>query len=295
MTRLQLQDQRFDFVNSEETKLFKLIASAQKTFFADLIKLVFDFKVDSEGKITFSTYNITQQKKVRKLVENFNKTFGGKIAERIAKGVSRIITFNKKYFGTMSEKKAVTAATKSAEKKVLLNLGWDPVKKAAIKDSWLYNIANDDKIAGQIVREFNKGIAGKKDRSVFVKDFEKKFFGKTNGIVEARFKQQTNDIYATYDRQVQLELADQLKYNNFIWAHTVKDTSTDFCRQRSNIIYSREFAEKWDSDLDWQGKKDGNDIFIDGHGYNCRSTLNWISDGLAKILINQGRPFNVYN
>jgi len=295
MTTRQIQNERLDFVNAEERKLFKLIARAQRDFFNDLLKLVFDFRVDDEGKLTFSTYNITQQKKVRKLVDAFNGSFGKEIVERIIKGVSRLITFNKKYFDTQSEKRIVKKAAKSAENKVYLNIGWDHDKKIPIKNSWLDQVANDNKIAGQIVREFNKGISGKQDRATFVKNFENKFFGKTNGIVEARFKQQTNDVFATYDRTVQLEIADQLGYNYFIWAHTVKDTSTDFCRDRSNNIYTREFAERWDQDLDWQGKKDGNDIFIDGHGYNCRSTINWISDGVAETLIKRGRTLNEYN
>ena len=79
------------------------------------------------------------------------------------------------------------------------------------------------------------------------------------------------------------EYANQLQLNYFIYQGGEIKTTRAFCEERNGNVYTREEGASWNS-LQWEGQKEGNNIFIDGGGYNCRHYLDWISYELAKQL-----------
>ena len=103
------------------------------------------------------------------------------------------------------------------------------------------------------------------------------------GIVESHYYTHAHDSFAEYDRTVQNNFAAALDLNYAIYAGGEMKTTREFCIHRNGKVYNREEILSWNS-LDWQGKKEGNNILIDAGGYNCRHYFDWISWQLAKQL-----------
>ena len=200
------------------------------------------------------------------------------------KRIQELLGLNRLYFRSFTE--VADRQHQRIRAKIMLDIGYDERRKKLIKNGWLYKIVNSTTVATEVAQLFSSAISGKQRIGAFKELFRNVVINPNGlGVTQKQFYSRTNDIFAKYDRAINLDYADDLKLKYFIWAHTVKDTSTEFCRRRSNQIYSREFADTWDATLNWKGKKPNNNIYTDGHGYNCRATLNFISDEVAEVLI----------
>ena len=94
-------------------------------------------------------------------------------------------------------------------------------------------------------------------------------------------KQRAFDIFQQVDRQASLLYAEELKLNYVLWNNSPKKSTTDFCRTRAGKVYSIQEINAWDNQ-NWKGKfTTGHRTLIDGHGYGCRTSIDFISDKLA--------------
>lgn len=59
--------------------------------------------------------------------------------------------------------------------------------------------------------------------------------------------------------------------------------SRQFCKERNNKVFTKAEIESW-KELEWEGKPENYDPFINVGGTGCRHTLDWISIELAVIL-----------
>lgn len=89
--------------------------------------------------------------------------------------------------------------------------------------------------------------------------------------------------FQAYARGLDDEFSRALDLNYAIYAGGEIKTTRDFCDERNGNVYNRETILSWNN-LEWQGKKENNNILIDLGGYNCRHDLDWISYQLAKRL-----------
>ena len=290
MTRNNFEKERLKLVNDLEVQLNKRVSSAQGKLYTKVLELISELDLD-DGAIKFTTANINKQKKIRTIIDSFNKTTLSGVVTWLINRVKDVVKVNKKYFATMTD--GLTATAKKVEANILKSLGFE--KGKLIKDSRLFNLLNDNSTAAKLTSVINKGINGNQTITR-LREGVKKLVVNDNGLgdLQRRFKQSANDVFAEADRATQLQYANELNYNFLIWGHTIFDGSTTFCRERSNRLYTREFAVAWDFELDWKGKKDGNNVLIDGHGHNCRATVNWISDQLA-AQFEKTIGLNIYN
>jgi hypothetical protein len=121
-----------------------------------------------------------------------------------------------------------------------------------------------------------------------VRDETESFIVGTNqklGVVDNfnLVQNRVQDTFAENDRRISNEYANELQLNYFIYQGGEIKTTRTFCEERNGGVYTREEGEAWNS-LQWDGMKEGNNIFVDGGGYNCRHYLDWISYELAKQL-----------
>ena len=274
MTRKQLQDERFKLIMDLEIKLARRVENAQRELYSKILEVIGELNTD-EGKITFTAANITKQNRVREVVEEFHRGRLSRVVMWMVNRIRDLVSINRRYFSTMAEEVG------NISDRILSSFGY--ANGRLRRGSRLFNLLNDNSTLTRISTIISNGINGNQTltrlrqslRNLVIRDDRL-------GDVQRRFFQNAGDIFAEADRTIQLQYANDLGFNFLIWAHTIIDTSTEFCRERSNRLYSRDFAERWDIELEWKGKKEGNNVFVDGHGYGCRSTVNWISDPLAR-------------
>lgn len=155
----------------------------------------------------------------------------------------------------------------------------------------LANFANQYKISPAVAnstRQFAMQQMSMGTSFADVRDATESFIIGTNqklGVVDNfnLVQHRVQDVFAEADRTMSNEYANQLQLNYFIYQGGEIKTTRAFCEERNGNVYTREEGASWNS-LQWEGQKEGNNIFIDGGGYNCRHYLDWISYELAKQL-----------
>ena len=93
-----------------------------------------------------------------------------------------------------------------------------------------------------------------------------------------------NDAASTLLRSERNLEAISLGLNYAIFQGGLALDSSMFCQERNNLIYSRVEISKWDRDFQMPYKYDP---FVDLGGFNCRHTLDWISDGMATVMFEE--------
>lgn len=276
-----------------QKQLSKLVAASQRSLYAKFVDLMDDLDLDDAGQLKSSGSNYAKRKDISLIVSAYGATQGRSLAKWIYGKVMKLFGLNKNYFKTIvpSLKESVE---NRARRKVLLDLGYNEKKKELIKDGWLYAITNNTNLVGKTIKIFNDAFTSGTSLKDFRSNFKNFFLGgKGLGQLEKDFYTQTFDVFQKYDRTIGLVYADDLGLSYGIWAGVPKKTTTDFCRRRSNQLFDRETMKKWESQT-WSGKKPNHNIFTDGHGYNCRYVIDWISNQLAEQLI-KTRGLNQFN
>ena len=70
-------------------------------------------------------------------------------------------------------------------------------------------------------------------------------------------------------------LAKKFGYTHFVYTGGLIEKSRAFCRERDGNTYSIEEGQSWNN-LDWNGKIEGVDFFVQIAGHNCRHHLQFI-------------------
>lgn len=117
-----------------------------------------------------------------------------------------------------------------------------------------------------------------------------------DGQLTRHFKTFATDSFAMYDRVTNNEFAVQLGLKYALYAGGLIETSRPFCKIRNNKVFTDAEIKKFGTSKDtyggytnkskgeFQGKNVEYDPFRDCGGYNCRHTLNYITESLAKRL-----------
>lgn len=293
MSRSKHQKDRLKYSQESEENLKDKIKRLQQSLYNKVVQSFQSFSSDETGRLSFSVRNIQKVKQVGVLitqeVKERSKTLLGWIFRRLLK----LFGINKKYFRQVVEPKESTE--ERALRKLMLIYGYDIKEQKIIQGGYLSQIANTNVIANEISRYILQALSSR----MTLKDFRSNFLnlfinpGKT-GILQRYFSRFTKDIFMQFDRSTQVELAKEYELNHFIYAGTVMKNTRGFCEERVNRVYTVEEAEKW-NDLTWKGKIPGVDFFIQCGGYNCRHTLNFITEALAKSLEKRVGAINSYH
>ena len=287
--------ERAQFIRKFQAELVKRVKSVQSSLYYSLLDIITSLNTDKDGIIRLSDANIRRGERVGLLIENFGQnTVKNRVIGWLVRRFETLNKLNRQYF------RKVDVQSKDvhdrARELTMRRWGIDVKNETIVRGSYFDSLIRSEPVAQEILQRFQSALAGNTSLSDFQKAMRDDLVaeGGNLGAFERYFYRNTFDILQEHDRQVGKVYADDLQLNYLIWNHTTKDTSTDFCNKRQGRIFTREFAARWDSELNWKGKKPNNDVFIDGHGYNCRTSIDWISDELAERLI-KSRGVNEYN
>ena len=130
-----------------------------------------------------------------------------------------------------------------------------------------------------------QSIVSGRDLQSFQTGFRQLVMGgtQTDGALRAWWRQYAYDAYNQAQEIVNVNMAEELKLNYFIYQGSIIPTSRQFCVKRAGKVFSKQEALTWknDPDLIDQKTKASYNPFIERGRYNCRHFLNWISDELA--------------
>lgn len=280
-SRSQLAKMRRKSRDSFTDKLLKRIGRLQNHLYSIVLDTILNLETDKNGNIKFTQTNIRRAETgLRIKIQSFQKDSG--LLSWVVNRMLEITDINKRYFSKVVTEKPLSIDEK-AIRLVMRRWGYDVGSNRIIRSGYLAALQTDSGIAKDIATQIYQAIQAKTPLKDFQKQFKQKFTGGQNslGMLERYYNQRTGDLFTQVDRQISKVYADELDLKYVIWNNDPKKTTTDFCRERAGNVYSVEEVNSWDS-LKWKGKKlIGHNTLIDGHGYNCRTSIDYISKELA--------------
>lgn len=274
--------------------LNKLIQTIQGALYAQFASIVDDLLTDEDGKISTTVRNVTAPNRIGVRIQTETKTQAPRLISRIVRGLLRVLGLNRFYFRSMPDLKSESIDDRVL-RKVMLRYGYDTTRNAIIPGGWLDQLSDNQALTQRVTSDIRQAMAAKTPLNEFKKQFRDAFTGKNGlGYLQQHYNTFVFDLHQQFDRQTQLEYADQLKLNHALYSGTIKDNTRPFCEQRTGQVYTREFIAKWEN-LEFQGKlRVGYNPFVHCGGYNCRHHLNWVSPLIAERIAKGKENINTY-
>ena len=248
-------------------------------------------KTDQEGRVQFTVSNIRASNGVFQQIKRFAKRNGQRLIKWLIVRLSDLFKVNSYYFRSFLE--YPKSRDEKAIAKLMLQLGFDNSTNKVVKGGFFSRVFNMDGVASGIARDIQQALASRLTLTAFRDLFRARF--EAAKYVEKWFRRFTGDLFHQFDASSQEVLADELGLVHFVYAGTAIKTTRCFCERRMNRIYTKDFAGEW-NDLEWRGKIEGGNVFVDRGGYNCRHHMSYITETRANRMSNQ-REFkiNSYN
>lgn len=272
------------------TSLLQTIRGLQREAYQSVLEWLLEANLEQEnGRLKYTVSNMGKVQGVFKVFERFGKTLKKVLFGEIQKQTAIISQANERYFTGLTE--GHSGVQDEAREAALLRLGYNPSEKYILPGSYFEKLFSTREVAERVASLVNQAIQAQMPLSEFRKTFRPIFVGFAGnekvkgkvGLLEARYRTFTQDLYQRIDRQINLTYADRLGLNYAIYAGTIIETSRDFCEERNNKVFKRSEIRDW-HDLEFDGKPTVYVPEVDLGGFNCRHHLNWVTDEIAKVL-----------
>lgn len=232
-----------------------------------------------DGRIVLNASNITAlTATIREIAKQYDAEMQ-KITEGVIASMDDITKSADKYFKILD--KGIPDYASKVRLDMDKRLGIDNLKpvRGGYVISALTGAAPLDVLKTAALKTMARGASQKEFMSTMT---EKITGGNGLGIIEAHHVQtEVSDLFDRYERTYSHNMAKEAGLDKARYSGGLMTTSRPFCVERQGKVFTREEIEAWAS-LSWQGKPGIYDPFVDLGGYNCRHTLDWVTDELAK-------------
>jgi hypothetical protein len=291
----------------QEQLLGTRLASYQNDILTSLISQLYSQMDIVGGVIQDTTNNYRVMAQINRVFAEVENTHATKIGNLVGSTTAQVERLNQTYFKLILPARQITKLEKVAElagKKMASRLGY--VENRLIRGGFLDGVLSTTDLATQANDIITKSVTG----GIRMKDMVSQLtelIGGTgeHGFLERKFDRLAHDVFMQHDAAYSNNIANQFELNYFIYQGGLVDESRDFCREHNNRVYHRKDAKSW---ANWTPSKavniDSNDMkqkdpykvpsyldyigyqpLIDRGGYNCRHSISWISDELAKNMM----------
>lgn len=153
----------------------------------------------------------------------------------------------------------------------------------SVIDGFVDDLFDNNQVGRALQESIRTAVRGERNLTDFKALITEQIKGKEDkfGLIKSYHYQNGYNEFQAYSRGLDNDFSTALNLNYAIYAGGEIKTTRAFCDSRNGNVYNRETILSW-NDLDWQGKKPGNDILIDMGGFNCRHDFDWISFALAR-------------
>ena len=223
---------------------------------------------DTTLKNTVGNYN-----KVNEINDKFDEAFTLFITPFLLWYGKKLLESRDLAFDYFVKQGISSSARDSSSMAKILGIG----KNKIIKGSFLWNLGQFGELRQRMQDMVMNAVATSRKFSLLVRDI-KPLFKSTKKQRSALSK-----YYLKYAYQPIMEMLNRTTYNialkngftHFQYVGGLIEKSRDFCIERDGKTFTIEEGKSW-NDLDWAGKIDGLDFFVQCGGYNCYHRLNFI-------------------
>lgn len=290
MTRSQISDLKQDFIRQRQAFMKKNISAAEKKLYDQVYtKVIANLDLDG-GSINSTGKNLTLASEVDSIYREFNKKEYVNILKQFSSDLSKVASLNGDYFRVVADEatiKRFDSVKKEVKDFMAKRIGLNS-KDEIVKGGYLDQLVSDESLKNSIKDKIIKGITNKKPVADLIKSLETTIIGNPNvdgGLVK-HFNQNMHDTYNQFDRTTSMKYAERLDLQFFIYQGGKIKTSRPFCISRDNKCFTVQEAEKWGSligsDNGPMAEKNDYNPLVDCGGFNCRHSLDYISNSLAK-------------
>lgn len=282
---------RNKFIAEREKKYFRKISALQRAFKNLIINYFTKNLLISDGVISNSTKNISTSRFIKRLQKDFANEDGFKTVKFLVKDLTKLNGLNGDYFKSIPQVKntKISHIEQIVLKKMMQKLGFDLKKNQVVDNSFLDDLVKMDSVYNRVKAEALRSVVNKVPLSKFRQRIDELVEDK--GLIRRHFNTMSGDIYSQFERESSNQMRIGLKLQFAQYSGGTIGTTRDFCKERNNKIFHISEIENFGTDEDafggysskpdFQGKTDPYDPISDLGGYNCRHTLDWISDRMA--------------
>lgn len=275
-----LPNDNTSLIDRIEQQFGKVVKDLQRELFGVAVGSLTSYLTDDANRLTFTVRNINRANAVGVRVNVRSRRRRGKILSFLLDAFDQLFRPNREYYDPNTPESVHDAA----RRRVLLLYGYDTDKEVVIEGGYFEQVLQAGEVGSQVSQVINNALASRSDLS----DLRKRLRQAMNptarqGLTEAQFTRLTRDLFAEYDRTIKLEYKERLGLKYALYAGTEMDETRPFCSERYGLIYTEKEIASWNTQ-EWQGKKPGPVEIVCG-GYNCRHTLNWVTDEVAQTFI----------
>lgn len=266
----RLSQERQDFIISKEEELSRRAARVQARVFEEVKEiLIKSFQKGDRYKVLSDL-----ARGERQIYQKYTRPFYTTLARELNQQFGTVQTYFQKLLGKESKR-----AESRAKKAMLNRIGYDGRKmvNGGLFAEFAKDLSNLKDVKTAAVRAVSSG----QSITSFIKQLRTSFIGDDGklGVLESKVRTALLDVYQQNDRIVVKNIADDVGIKHYIYQGGLMTTSRPFCVARNNRAYTSQEIESW-RNIDFQGKSTPYDPFIDAGGYNCRHTLDPISEEL---------------
>ena len=290
MTRLQLSKLKTDFIRQRQALMRKNISIAEKNLYDQITKKILD-NLDLDGDLINSNgRNLNLASEVDSIYKEFNRKDYTNILKQFSKDLSKVASLNTDYFKAAIDDtapKRFDSVSKEVKAFMSKRIGLN-AKDEIVKGGYLDRLVTDESLKNKIKKSIIKGVTNRQPVEALIKQLQTTIVGNPDidgGLVK-HFSQNMHDTYNQFDRTTSKIFAEKLDLRFFIYQGGKIQSSRQFCINHDNKCYTVQEAEKWKSLIGTKNgpiaDKDDYNPLIDCGGYNCRHSLDFISNSLAK-------------
>lgn len=274
MTPEELTELINSIINNAVSEFNEGLEKTQSSTYNTVLGYIKQLDIDANGNVKKTSKNIRIVNRINKAINNeiITETYKNRVNKYVS-SFNKIEAGQKEYFGkefsTLSATSSkyldkIKADTVSRVTQQLLDSGFDANLIEPLKDLINKNVTSGATFS-DMVEEVRNFILGNEE---------------IDGSLLRYTKQITADTLHIYSGEYNTGVAEDLGLKFVKYSGSSKDTTRDFCRQRSNKYYHKQEVKLWAS-LDWAGKMRGttsSNIFSRAGGYHCRHLIIYVSE-----------------
>ena len=232
-----------------------------------------------EGNIANNNSNLRAVNRLERIAREVSELEGAELATWYVQRLQRLGTFTAGYYSTLNivEPIRLQRAYQRAASSLLFRIGYDGEK--FVRGGFLYDLTQANEPLRRIKAGAFRAIGNEQSFRDFMRSRKLFINGRTDvrqGLYENYFRTAAYDSFQQFDRQINVNLADELGLDWAEYSGTTVERTREFCDAKVGKAFHRSEIEAW-SNQNWAGKNEPYDPFIDLGGYNCMHVLRWIT------------------
>lgn len=284
--------QKQEFIDAQRAKMESSVVKLQSKLFNDIVSNLIPELDVKDGIIQDNAKNYRLLSVLDKTYKDFNVVSSQVIFNQVVGATAKIADLSKNYFNVLMTGNLPARFDKvisTTDKLINLRLGLDGGK--LVRGGFLQSFFDSNTIGTDLKQMTSKAVTSNLDMKEYVKMLQDKITGtkEYTGGLERQFQRYGYDLYQQYDAAYNKTLGNEFGFTYFVYQGGLIKDSRAFCVEHNNKVYSIEESESWGSWVDPETGEvpsylgyPGYDPLIDRGGYNCRHSLGWVDEEIAK-------------